>query len=424
MIIHKTYSDRFVIIAPQKQEINLNELNLIASGAEPLFSVVSLQSEKKKYILTYSVDQEKTVSHHRADLSFSDIMELLQAHVRLFKTLYKYRMKLSCVMWDYRLIEKDESGVRFVYLPFEDAASKLDAKRILIDQISALKSKDGRVRQLLTEIREAPSEGACMDVLERFIEGHTANDCRTAFTEQDDSDSEAESSFLSSEAETSFLSPEAESSFLSSEAETSFLSPEAETSFLSREEEMNELPEENPSGIAAESDDAGIAERSDGGEEYETTSAENVFPYGELSDTENAAEEITTFFTDSFSEGETTLLTESPLQTPGVPKNREITEGLYLLNCNTGERIPVTGNFFLIGKDPINMDYTVNNNTVSRHHATITFESGAYYMMDNKSTNGTTIEGVQLQPFEKVRLYDGALISMGSEYFQVQTERR
>ena len=243
-----------------------------------------------------------------------------------------------------------------------------------------------------------------------------------AFAGAEGGDAEAETSFLNREEETSFLTAEAETSILSqlgaesasSEADTSILAQpepalptsEAETSVLASYFGAPAQPDVRASSAAAEGfSSAGIDGREETGNQ------------------EDPAEEMTSYMPDNFSEGETTLLTESPIQALAASKKQDVNEALYLLRCNTGERIPVTGNFFLVGKDAANMDYAVNNNTVSRHHATITFESGAYYVMDNKSTNGTTIEGVQLQPFEKVKLYDGALISMGTEYFQVQTER-
>lgn len=44
---------------------------------------------------------------------------------------------------------------------------------------------------------------------------------------------------------------------------------------------------------------------------------------------------------------------------------------------------------------------------VSRRHAIITYEDGALYIEDLESTNGTRINGFQLQPARRYRLKDG-----------------
>ena len=93
-----------------------------------------------------------------------------------------------------------------------------------------------------------------------------------------------------------------------------------------------------------------------------------------------------------------------------------------LVRYSTGEHFPLSGSYLTLGKDPQNVDIFIQNDTVSRHHATITREEDTYYIIDNKSTNGTTIEGVELQPYQKAELFDGAMLSFGNEYFQVLSE--
>lgn len=44
--------------------------------------------------------------------------------------------------------------------------------------------------------------------------------------------------------------------------------------------------------------------------------------------------------------------------------------------------------------------------------------------MDNNSTNGTTIEGIKLQPGEKGEIGNGYIILLGNESFQAHIERR
>lgn len=131
----------------------------------------------------------------------------------------------------------------------------------------------------------------------------------------------------------------------------------------------------------------------------------------------------TAYIDNSFDESETTVLSALPNGVPIRPRSAEKGDRLILVRTSTGERIRVRGSYFLVGSDTHNMDYTVQNSSVSRHHATITFENDTYYIMDNKSTNGTLIEGVRIPPYDKVELTDGAILTLGSEVFQTEIGR-
>ena len=141
------------------------------------------------------------------------------------------------------------------------------------------------------------------------------------------------------------------------------------------------------------------------------------------------ASQATEILENEFSESETTLLSSQHEAMNisielGEQAENDSRDVLYIVENKTGEKITVDKNVFMIGKDAQNMDYVISDNSVSRHHATITCEEGVYYIMDNKSTNGTTIEGVALQPFEKAELYQGSIILLGNVGFQIKIERR
>jgi pSer/pThr/pTyr-binding forkhead associated (FHA) protein len=62
-----------------------------------------------------------------------------------------------------------------------------------------------------------------------------------------------------------------------------------------------------------------------------------------------------------------------------------------------------------------NRDLTVlNDDNVSREHAEITFENGAFYIRDNNSTHGTYVNGERVQPGGKRAIPDGAEIRLGT----------
>lgn len=67
---------------------------------------------------------------------------------------------------------------------------------------------------------------------------------------------------------------------------------------------------------------------------------------------------------------------------------------------------------WLIGRS-LDCNLTINHPTLSRKHARVHLEDGAYYLTDLGSTHGTRIAGKPLQPQQPTRLFDGLKITLG-----------
>lgn len=141
---------------------------------------------------------------------------------------------------------------------------------------------------------------------------------------------------------------------------------------------------------------------------------------------DNSEEETTVFVENPYSEYETTVLSpdmdETTILTPNLDNDVVASvvssTNAYIIRNLTGEKIYVNKNEFLIGKGTGN-DYVLDTPSVSRKHAKIIRKQDGYYVIDNGSTNGTTIEGIKIQPNEEVMVYDGALVSFGNENLQI-----
>lgn len=59
-------------------------------------------------------------------------------------------------------------------------------------------------------------------------------------------------------------------------------------------------------------------------------------------------------------------------------------------------------------------DVLITDTTVSRRHAVIVLEAGKCFVEDKGSTNGTFLEGKQIQPNERIELTDGDEVKFGS----------
>lgn len=71
----------------------------------------------------------------------------------------------------------------------------------------------------------------------------------------------------------------------------------------------------------------------------------------------------------------------------------------------------------MIGKKKEEAGLVLEEPSVSRIHARITYAEGYYYLEDLNSTNGTFRNGLQMQPYEKKRLDEGDEIRCGKAVF-------
>ena len=59
-------------------------------------------------------------------------------------------------------------------------------------------------------------------------------------------------------------------------------------------------------------------------------------------------------------------------------------------------------------------DVLLSNNTVSRKHGLLLVEDAGVFIEDTGSTNGTFVDGVKLQPNQRVEIKDGSEVTIGS----------
>jgi len=87
-----------------------------------------------------------------------------------------------------------------------------------------------------------------------------------------------------------------------------------------------------------------------------------------------------------------------------------------------GRKFNFKQNAINIGRSSVDNDLVLNNQSVSVHHARISFASGTFFLQDMGSTNGTTINGQLIQKHDRVELENDAEICFGSICLQFSTE--
>lgn len=117
-------------------------------------------------------------------------------------------------------------------------------------------------------------------------------------------------------------------------------------------------------------------------------------------------------YTDS--ESETVLLNQVQRQTKSI-------EAVLIRNFN-GEMYKIAQSGTDIGTMDSMDSYesiVIKNSSISRCHASFAITDDGVYITDNNSTNGTFVEGIRISPGIKTQLFDGSLITLGNENFQI-----
>lgn len=114
--------------------------------------------------------------------------------------------------------------------------------------------------------------------------------------------------------------------------------------------------------------------------------------------------------------GETTLLDSGAGETTLLGGGMG---GAYLIRKKNGEKIPITSQNFAIGKERRRVNYCISDNTsVSRYHVVIMKKGSDYYAADQKSSNFTFVNGVQLSPYQETLLTDRSTLKLSDEEFE------
>lgn len=110
-----------------------------------------------------------------------------------------------------------------------------------------------------------------------------------------------------------------------------------------------------------------------------------------------------------------TILVGTPDQ-DSMPKTQARPQEAYFVH--NGNKVSINHTPFLVGKynTSCQLHYAIyDNNKISRSHATFLCENGQYFIRDNQSRNGTTLNGQALLPLQPAKLSDGDEIRLYDE---------
>ena len=84
------------------------------------------------------------------------------------------------------------------------------------------------------------------------------------------------------------------------------------------------------------------------------------------------------------------------------------------------------GTEFSIGADPSCCNLVLQNDYISKRQVTVSFTEGGYTVVDHGSTNGTTLNGVKLQPNRHYPMRSGDRLILANEIvdFEIQGDSK
>ena len=369
------------VFVPESTEIDLDSLNGISKGGAAGFCACRYRSEKGSHVFEYSRNNAETVDSRQFG---DDDAKMLAASLRrAVLTATRMNFNLDNIQTDPVCIFRGGDGYRFIYVPVACGDVKNDANRFISDFIKKYKKKHELFKQILKELKQSSD---AMAVLERYA-GSAKETAAKVISQSPAYDSEGETTVLSqspsydSEGETTVLS---QSHSYDSEGETTVLSQspsydsEGETTVLN-----------GASGMGTQYFDR---------------------------------EELSSMIRQSYSEDRKNKQPDA-LKTNPVRNTTTQTQRVILVSADNRGQYEITGAGTDIGSADGSGMITLRNSSVSRRHAGIIIEDGHVYVIDYGSTNGTYVDGVEIEPQQKTEIYNGSFLSFGNESFQLTVKR-
>lgn len=105
-----------------------------------------------------------------------------------------------------------------------------------------------------------------------------------------------------------------------------------------------------------------------------------------------------------------------PPPPPQPPKKRNELYVEILSGNNWNKRMYISKNtIFKIGREAAKVDYVVSSPKAGRLHCYIEYDGKKIYLVDNKSTNGTYVNGKKLEPLKKYSIIPGTKIYLANK---------
>lgn len=91
-----------------------------------------------------------------------------------------------------------------------------------------------------------------------------------------------------------------------------------------------------------------------------------------------------------------------------------------IINNRTGSTKAISSKPFSIGRSKKDADLIIENSNLTRVHCFLYEKGGSLFIVDNKSLNGTFVNGVKCTPNQEHEIHSGDIIYLADEKFTVE----
>ena len=362
-----------------KREINKTYLVLNSedSGYTETYEIGMLTNNEPERILPlhvlrmdgaieiyYDISSKQTLKDcaGRVKLSFEVIKKLFEDVFQMMKEVKNYMLDMGCVMLSLEYIYTKEGDFYFCYCPWGKREVLTSFRNMLEEILGSLDYHDTKGVELAYHLYQDACKGTLC--IEKILEEH---------------EDKTESTKISLEEEMYFTYEKNVESWSEESWELNKLHTEEsevnkKTGILKRVINFFLKKEETPKA----EEEMTLCEESGYGFSYEPK-GENLY---------------TEFLIPS--ESNTVLLGNMPI---GNWKLRPLFPG--------GEEFCISGEEFLVGKKRDSVDGFIGRETISRIHSRLFVKENRLFISDANSTNGTFVNGIQIQPGEEVEIFQG-----------------
>jgi hypothetical protein len=362
----------------EKNTVMLDALNLIANSNNQCFCKCTYCYDKSNHIFGFDVGRCTALDQlNLSDFNFPLFIKSLLNAIDFCNNNGILSCNISDVSED---IFFDGKFYQFIYLPVNLDIKKSNLSVSCSNMLSVFKSKSKVVVDFLKSIKKLNDkevinqmklycENSDISTSSNFnVDQQTASDIQINYGSYEDS--EGETTVLNSYMQDDNADFEGETTVLNSYTQDDNADSEGETTVL------------------------------------------NSYTQDDNADSEGETTVLNSYMQDdnANSEGETTVLNS---HNTVIQKFQA-----YLVRNKTGEMFEIPFSGASIGSIQTN-NIVISNPSISRNHAKFIFEDNDIFIIDNNSTNGTLVEGTQVKPDVKNIVYNGSIIMLGNESFQL-----
>ncbi len=395
----------------QKYTVELDALNLIASTDASEICRCSYHSDGLNHIFDYNISGLSSLKAKK--ISDCEYVCLLKSLLSLFLYCEDNALNPFNIVNSQDCIYFNRTSFSFIYIPVKINKKKKDYYHLILNILRDLKNESPVIAKFIKSIKKL-NDDSVIEQLKKYVQVNYEKPgfCNDVVI----SDYHTISNYPDTEGETTVLNSYTQSDYPDTEGETTVLNSYTQSDYPDTEGETTVLNSYTQSDYPDTEGETTVLNSYTQSDYPDTEGETTVLNSYIQSDYPDCCEETTIL--SSNTQDDYSAFDDKPTSSDSNSTYGKKIEIFLIRNC-TGEmfEIPLSG-ISIGSKESVN-NIVIPNPSISRVHASISYDGDEVFIIDNNSTNGTTVEGTAVPSGVKVTLYNGSLITLGNESFQI-----